>query len=188
MVSKIGIMYNGVFAEYKMIDGIKCLALEDLVKLTGRARSYVYTVYNRQKVDKYNMTPHKKRDRVINLTGCVLLLSRLYNPDKKLIAILTEANDTPVVKVAGSSWEIGQKHFNFAPVDYTPIIKQYEQKFEAIEKKFDSFVSDIVPSINNIAKRVRELEGKQTINQGGNSNNLRDLLKECIIDMLRDED
>lgn len=182
------ITYNGVEVYVARVNGVYSLSLVDLIKLSGQCRSYVYNVFNRNiyRLKDEILTGDKRSHRYLSLTGCVKLLRYMYRPDDGLIELL---KNTIKELSYNTSWldkdnDADNKFNEDLQKRYDEKFANFDEKLDSFDEKLDNAIRQFVLKISDLSHRMDALENKKA---NGSGNSLKGLLKDVLLDALREE-
>ena len=150
MINLDEVKYNGYTAQVRVVDGKRCLRLQDLSHLSRVHFTSIYRVFNknRYKLSQY-VCDTKKRGTYLTLEGCLRFLKCFKFPDDGLIS------------------EIESKYM----IKLEPAPKPFVERFvdsELSRLETENKMNSLKESIEEIKKQVCEVkEDKENKEDGG---------------------
>lgn len=196
------IVNNGYSIEVKNINGQKCLSLIDFANLDGHS----YTEICRKVKHKQSLTPFivrkdgsKVKNTHLTLEGCIKLCESFQFPNDEFIKKIKELQNRFDVKEpsfekkipAEQLIDIEMKRLDNEKQDFEDL----NRRVSNLEVKTNNIVACLSISKAQLKERIEDLENKledidnnlSRLNDKPNQSSFKDLLKECIKDIIREE-
>ena len=188
------IIFNKNCVETKEIDGEPCILIKQLIALAGVHFTQIY-----QKLrSKYSLHKYIRgccRNRYITLEGCIKLLESFREPNDALISEIknTLERESPFEKKipAEQLIDIEMKRLDNEKLDFENLNQRVEtlgNKINEIEVGNSLFSSHVQDFIDSVYDRLADVENNlRNLNDKPNQSSFKDLLKECIKEIIREE-
>ena len=184
------IIFNKNCVETKEIDGEPCILLTELINLSGIHFTQIYRKL-RQKYSFHKYLRGGSRCRYITLEGCIKLLESLREPNDALINVLkdcTKQEEPSKAPTPEKLIDLEMKRLENEKLDFSDL----EKRVSLLEVKSNDIVADSCMSKAQFKERIEDLENKledveNNLNDKPNQSSFKDLLKECIKEIIREE-
>ena len=192
------IIFNKNCVETKQIDGEHCILVKELIALSGVYFTDIYQKL-RKKYSLHKYIRGKKRNRYITLEGCVKILESFREPNDALINEIKKTQERFDVKEpafekkiqAEQLIDLEMKRLDNEKLDFGKL----EERVSLLEVKTNDMTvsaslaqSHFQDCITKIDGRLMDVENNLSyINDKPNQSSFRDLLKECIKEIIREE-
>ena len=188
------IIFNKNCVETKEIDGEPCILMTELIKLSGVHFTQIYQKL-RQKYSLHKYIRGGCRKRHITLEGCIKLLELFREPNDALINEIKntlERESTFEKKIPAEQLiDIEMKRLDNEKLDF----ENLNQRVSNLEVKTNDIVAGLSISESRFKERIEDLENKledvennlSYINDKPNQSSFKDLLKECIKEIIKEE-
>lgn len=193
------IIFNKNCVETKQIDGEPCILMTELIKLSGVHFTQIYQkIRNKYSLKKY--LRGGRRYRYITLEGCIKVLESFREPNDALINVFKDVKEPLFEKKipAEQLIDIEMKRLDNEKLDFDDL----KQRVSLLEAKTNDIVADSSISQSQFKERIEDLENKledvennlediennlSYINDKPNQSSFKDLLKECIKEIIKEE-
>ena len=188
------IIFNKNCVETKEIDGEPCILLTELINLSGVHFTQIYQKL-RQKYSLHKYIRGGCRKRYITLEGCIKLLESFREPNDSLINVFkdcTHPKKTETETLALEKFvDVEMKRLDNEKLDFADLEKRVEtlgNKVNEIEVGNSLFGSHVQDFIDSVYDRLADIENNlSNLNDKPNQSSFKDLLKECIKEIIREE-
>ena len=188
------IIFNKNLVETKEIDGEPCILITQLIELADVHFTQIY-----QKLrNKYSLHKYLRggsRCRYITLEGCIKLLELFREPNDALINVFkdcTHPKKTETETLALEKFvDVEMKRLDNEKLDFGKL----EEKINKLEDNLNSsnlntkeYIGFLEDKIFTIDDKISDIENNlSNLNDKPNQSSFKDLLKECIKDIIREE-
>ena len=175
--------YNGFIAKLRKFDNDYALKVTDLIAMSGQNFTQFYKRLKQNfKYDKYIRRTNRK-DTCLTLDGCIVMLESFREPNDGLIKKIKDFINENKTEELGITCD-----FNKMFPSNEEIIKKLETKTDDINLNAGLAVSELQSRISMIDDRLRDIENNlRQLNDKPNQSSFRDLLKECIKEIILEE-
>lgn len=192
------IIFNKNCVETKEIDGEPCILITELIELAGVHFTQIYQkLRNKYSLHKY--IKGKSRNRYITLEGCIKILELFREPNDALINEIKKVQERFDVKEPEFEKKIPAEQLidlEMKRLDNEKLgFGKLEERVSLLEVKTNDMTvsaslaqSHFQDCITKIDDRLMDIENNLgQLNDKPNQSSFKDLLKECIKEIIREE-